>query len=131
MDNVARKLMQQGQRPIAVGCFFALGHSSVVIVAATAIAVSATTLQHQYPGLVAVGGAVGMALSATFLCAIAIVNTAVLIAVYRLLRRGKRGEAYRVDEIENFLAHPGLLGRGLRGPFLLIPRRWHTYPPGM
>src|SRR5712691_34701 len=56
IDNVTRKLMQDGKRPLAVGCFFALGHSSVVIVAATAIAVTATTLQHQYPGLVAVGG---------------------------------------------------------------------------
>ncbi len=131
IDNVARKLMHQGQRPIAVGCFFALGHSSVVIVAATAIAVSATTLQHQYPGLVAVGGAVGMALSATFLCAIAIVNTAVLIAVYRLLRRVNHGDAYRADEIETFLARRGLLGRVLRRLFRLISRSWHMYPLGM
>src|SRR5712692_6228626 len=131
IDNVTRKLMHQGKRPIAVGCFFALGHSSVVIVAATAIAVTATTLQHQYPGLVAVGGAVSTALSATFLCAIAIVNGAVLIAVYRLLRRVKRGEAYRADEIENFLARRGLLGRVLRGLFRLISRSWHMYPLGM
>ena len=131
IDNVARKLMHQGQRPIAVGCFFALGHSSVVIVAATAIAVSATTLQHQYPGLVAVGGAVGTALSATFLCAIAVVNTAVLIAVYRLLRRVKRGEAYRTDEVETFLARRGLLGRVLRRLLRLISRSWHMYPLGM
>ena len=131
IDNVARKLMHQGQRPIAVGCFFALGHSSVVIVAATAIAVSATTLQHQYPGLVAVGGAVGTALSATFLCAIAVVNTAVLIAVYRLLRRVKRGEAYRTDEVETFLARRGLLGRVLRRLFRLISRSWHMYPLGL
>ena len=131
IDNVTRKLMHQGKRPIAVGCFFALGHSSVVIVAATAIAVSATTLQHRYPGFVAVGGAFGTALSATFLCAIAIVNAAVLIAVYRLLRRVKRGDTYRADEIEAFLARRGLLGRVLRRLFRLISRSWHMYPLGM
>jgi high-affinity nickel-transport protein len=131
IDNVTRKLMHQGQRPIAVGCFFALGHSSVVVVAATIIAVSATTLQHQYPGLVAVGGAFGTALSATFLCAIAIVNAAVLIAVYRLLRRVKRGDTYRADEVETFLARRGLLGRVLRRFFRLISRSWHMYPLGL
>src|SRR5271156_1978615 len=52
IDNVTRKLMQDGQRPVAVGFFFALGHSSIVLVAATAIAASATTLQQAYPGLV-------------------------------------------------------------------------------
>ena len=131
IDNVTRKLMHQGGRPIAVGCFFALGHSSVVIVAATAIAVSATTLQHQYPGLVAAGGAVGTALSATFLCAIAVVNAAVLVTIYRLLRRVKRGDAYRADELETFLARRGLLGRVLRRLFGLISRSWHMYPLGM
>src|SRR5713101_4434646 len=69
IDNVVRKLMHDGQRPIAVGFFFALGHSSVVIVAATAIAVGAATLRQRSPGLIEAGGAFGTAVSAAFLLA--------------------------------------------------------------
>jgi high-affinity nickel-transport protein len=56
IDNVTRKLMQEGQRPIGVGFFFALGHSTVVIVAAAAIAITARTLQDRFPGLPARSG---------------------------------------------------------------------------
>src|ERR1700680_898409 len=50
IDNVTRKLMQEGKRPIAVGFFFALGHSSVVLIASVAIAITASTLQNRLPG---------------------------------------------------------------------------------
>src|SRR5580700_4097256 len=81
IDNVTRKLMQQGQRPTAVGFFFAMGHSSVVLVAATLIAASGATLQHRYPGLVEAGSTFGTAVSSAFLLAIAAVNGAVLIGI--------------------------------------------------
>src|SRR5713101_3278892 len=58
IDNVTRKLMHDGQRPIGVGLFFALGHSTVVIVAATAIAATASTLQSRFPGLVESSGVI-------------------------------------------------------------------------
>src|SRR5437879_5745810 len=61
IDNVTRKLMHDGQRPIGVGFFFALGHSTVVVVAATAIAATASSLQSRFPSLVATGGATGPA----------------------------------------------------------------------
>jgi len=131
IDNVTRKLMHDGKRPVAVGCFFALGHSSVVLVAATAIAASAAPLQDRYPALADAGGALGTTLSAAFLLAIAVVNAAVLIAIYRLFRRVKRGGAYRADELETFLARRGLLGRLLRRLFGLVTRSWHMYLLGL
>src|SRR5438105_12811319 len=67
IDNVARKLIQEGKRPVAVGLFFALGHSSVVVVAATAIAASATSLQQRFPAIVEAGGVIGATVSAVFL----------------------------------------------------------------
>src|SRR5207249_11932428 len=91
IDHVTRKLMQEGKRPIGVGFFFALGHSSVVIVAATAIALTAGSLQFHFPGLIESGSVVGTAISAAFLLAIATLNTAVLIAVYRMFRQAARG----------------------------------------
>src|ERR1700722_18674398 len=59
IDNVTRKLMQEGKRPVTVGFFFAMGHSAVVIIAAAGIAVTASTLQDRFPGLLAVGGVIG------------------------------------------------------------------------
>jgi nickel/cobalt transporter (NiCoT) family protein len=131
IDNVTRKLMQDGQRPIAVGFFFALGHSSIVLVAATAIAASATTLQHSYTGLIDAGGAIGTAVSAAFLLAIAAVNAALLVAIYRLFGTVRRGGAYRADELDAFLARRGLLARLLRRLFRLISHSWHMYPLGL
>ncbi len=131
IDNVTRKLMQDGQRPVAVGFFFALGHSSIVLVAATAIAVSATTLQRGYPALADASGAIGTAVSAAFLLAIAAVNTALLVSIYRLFGTVRRGGAYRADELDAFLARRGLLARLLRRLFRLISRSWHMYPLGL
>ena len=89
IDNVTRKLMQDGQRPVAVGFFFALGHSSIVLVAATVIAASAATLQHRYPGLIDAGGTIGTAVSAAFLLAIAAVNAVLLVGTLPAVRDGK------------------------------------------
>jgi high-affinity nickel-transport protein len=75
IDNVTRKLMQEGKRPIGVGFFFALGHSTVVIIAVAVIAVTASTLQDRFPGLLAVGGVIGTTVSAGFLFIIAMIKT--------------------------------------------------------
>ena len=92
IDNVPRKLMQQGKRPIAVGFFFSLGHSTVVVAASIVIALTASSLQRGFPGLIELGGEVGASVSALFLFAIALINVLVLAGVYRIFRRLKRGE---------------------------------------
>ena len=86
IDNVTRKLMQVGQRPIAVGFFFALGHPMVVILAAAALAGTATALAGSFDHFKAVGGIVGTLVSALFLFAIAFTNLIVLRAVWRTFR---------------------------------------------
>ncbi|HZT86538.1 MAG TPA: HoxN/HupN/NixA family nickel/cobalt transporter [Stellaceae bacterium] len=130
IDNVTRKLMQEGKRPIGVGFFFALGHSTVVIVAATVVALTASTLQQSFPRLLEVGGVIGTSVSALFLFAIAAINVVVLTAVYRLLRRVRRGGSADDAELNAFLAQRGLLGRVFRRVFRLVSRSWHMYPLG-
>ena len=107
IDNVTRKLMQDGKRPIAVGFFFSLGHSTVVIAAAILIAFTASSLQRSFPGLIEAGGAVGTLVSAFFLFAIALINLVVLVGVFRVFRRAKRGEDYAEEELNVFLAQRG------------------------
>ncbi|HEY1799060.1 MAG TPA: HoxN/HupN/NixA family nickel/cobalt transporter [Stellaceae bacterium] len=127
IDNVTRKLMHDGKRPAAVGFFFALGHSTVVIAASVVVAVTAGSLEASHPRLVAAGGVVGTAVSALFLFAIAAVNMVVLAGVFRLLRRGGR---YGDAELDRFLARRGLMARVLGRLTRLIGQSWHMYPLG-
>jgi high-affinity nickel-transport protein len=74
IDNVTRKLMQEGKQPVAVGLMFSLGHSTVVLVGAVAIAATALVLQHRIDSVREIGGVIGTLVSALFLFGIAIVN---------------------------------------------------------
>src|SRR6476646_10203028 len=74
IDNVTRKLMQEGKRPIAVGFFFSLGHSTVVVVLTILIAVTAAAFADRFFAFKDVGGIIGTSVSALFLFAIAAAN---------------------------------------------------------
>jgi high-affinity nickel-transport protein len=130
IDNVTRKLMQDGKRPITVGLFFSLGHSTVVFAASLVIVLSASSLQQRFPGLIEVGGVVGTLVSVFFLIGIAIINFFVLVGVYRLFQRVRRGKTYTEEELNVFLSPRGLFGRLFRRLFRLISRSWHMYPLG-
>ena len=131
IDNVTRKLMQEGKRPIAVGFFFSLGHSTVVVVAVAAIALAAALLQSRFDWLKEVGGLIGTSVSAFFLFAIAIANIFILAAVHRSFRKVRRGERLVEGDLDVFLAKRGLLGRLFRPVFRLVRKSWHMYPLGL
>ena len=130
IDNVTRKLMQQGKRPVAVGLMFSLGHSTIVIVGSIALAATALVLQHHFDGARAIGGVIGTLASALFLFAIAIVNLIVLQSVYRSFRRVRRGEPYVEEDFDLLLGSRGFLSRIFRPMFSLIRCSWHMYPLG-
>jgi nickel/cobalt transporter (NiCoT) family protein len=131
IDNVTRKLMQQGQRPVAVGLFFSLGHSTVVVLASVAIAATAMAFSQQLATVRDVGGVVGTLASALFLLAIAIMNLFILVTVYRTFHRVRRGGAYVEEDLDTLLTGGGLLARVFRPLFGLIRRSWHMYPLGL
>ena len=130
IDNVTRKLMQEGKRPVAVGFFFSLGHSTIVVLLSIAIAITATALQSKYDNFTTVGGVVGTLVSAFFLFAIAIANILVLISIYRTFRIVKNGGKFVEEDLDLMLSRRGLMGRVLRRFFHLIERSWHMYPLG-
>ena len=113
IDNVTRKLMQEGKRPIAVGFMFSLGHSSVVVIGAAAIAGTALALQHRLDGVRNIGGIIGTLVSAFFL--FAIVNVIVLRSIYRTFVRVRRGEPYVAEDFDLLLGNRGLLARRRSG----------------
>ena len=130
IDNVTRKLMQDGKRPVAVGFMFSLGHSTVVVLGAAAIAGTALALQHRLNPLRNIGAVVGTLVSAFFLFAIAIVNLIVLRSVFHAFQRVRRGEPYLEEQFNMLLAGRGFLARLFRPLFRLIRRSWHMYPLG-
>jgi high-affinity nickel-transport protein len=131
IDNVTRKLMQQGKRPVAVGLMFSLGHSTVVVVGAIAIAATALALQHRIDSVREIGGVIGTLVSSLFLFAIAIVNLIVLHSVIRSFVRVRRGEPYVDEDFDLLLGNRGFLSRLFRPMFNLIHRSWHMYPLGV
>ncbi len=130
IDNVTRKLMQEGKRPVAVGLMFSLGHSTIVLLGSAAIAATALTLQHRMEAARHIGGIVGTSMSALFLLSIALVNLLVLRSVYRAFVRVRRGEKYVEEDFDMLLGSRGFLSRLFRPMFKIIRRSWHMYPLG-
>ncbi len=130
IDNVTRKLMQQGKRPVAVGFLFSLGHSTIVVLGSAAIAATALALQHRMDAARAIGGVVGTLVSTLFLFAIAIVNLVVLRSIYCAFVRVREGAPYVEEDFDMLLSGRGFLSRLFRPMFDLITRSWHMYPLG-
>ena len=129
IDNVTRKLMQEGQRPLTVGLWFAIGHSAIVLIAATVIALAASTLE-DFEALGQSGGVIATIISAAFLFVIAIMNLFILHGVWQRFRAVRRGEPYASEDLDILLAGRGLIARILRPFFRLVRRSWHMAPLG-
>ena len=94
IDNTTRKLMQDGQRPVGVGLFFSLGHSTIVVALSVADRLCGRPRQ-RHPGAPRVGGLIGTSVSAIFLLVIGFINLVVLIDIYRMFRRVSAGRRVR------------------------------------
>jgi high-affinity nickel-transport protein len=131
IDNVTRKLMQDGQRPVTTGLFFSLGHSTVVVLASMAIAATASALSANLAAWHDVGGLIGTSVSAVFLLGIAVMNLFILASVYRAFHRVKNGGTYADDDLDVLLSGGGLLARIFRPVFGIVRKSWHMYPLGL
>jgi len=138
IDNTTRKLMSDGQRPLAVGFFFSLGHSTVVfglaVLLATGIKAIAGPVQDDSSTLHHYTGLIGTSVSGVFLYLIAILNVIVLVGILRLFVRLRRGD-YDPEkdgaELEQHLDNRGLLNRFLGRFTKSITKSWHMYPVGL
>jgi high-affinity nickel-transport protein len=132
IDNTTRKLMTDGQRPKAVGFWFAMGHSTLVLVMAVLIAVGAqavgTLSDDHSPARHALGFA-GTLASGLFLYLIAIMNVIAMIGIYRAFSKLRDG-SYSDVEIEAALNDRGFLARLLRPIMNRITRSVQLYPVG-
>jgi len=127
IDNVTRKLMQQGQRPVGVGLYFSLGHSTIVLGLSVAIALTSVAIKGRFHAYESIGGIVGTAISAFFLLAIALANLLILISVYQTFQHVKAGGRYVDEDLNLLLAKRGFFGRLFRSLFRLVDHSWQMY----
>jgi nickel/cobalt transporter (NiCoT) family protein len=131
IDNTTRAFLQRGKRPLGIGFFFSLGHSSVVFALATGLAVAASTVKAKIPSFQTWGGYVGAGVSGVFLLAIGLLNLLVLVDIGRIFRDMRRGSLDE-ERLEERLMDRGLMSRGLlRRLGDRITSSWHMYPLGV
>lgn len=130
IDNVTRKLMQEGKRPIGVGFFFSLGHSTIVVGLTVFIAITALGLK-DFSGLQNFGGIVGTLVSSIFLLVIAVINIVVLLDIYKTFREVRNGGVYNDYTLDESLNKRGLMARFFRPLLAITKNSWNMYPIGV
>ncbi len=134
IDNTTRKLMGEGKRPVSVGFWFSLGHSSIVFALCVLLAAGVRALAGQVEvgtsTLHTVTGIVGTGVSALFLYVIGLLNLAVLVGILRVFRQ-MRGGRYDEAALEEQLNNRGLMNRVLGGATKAVKKSWQMYPVGV
>jgi high-affinity nickel-transport protein len=134
IDNTTRKLMSEGQRPLSVGFFFSLGHSTIVFALGALVTVGVRGLsgavQDKGSALHKATDVVGPVVSGSFLFVIGIVNLVILVSIVRIFRRMRHGE---IDEqgLDHELSQRGFMNRFCGRATRAIRKPWHMYPLGM
>jgi high-affinity nickel-transport protein len=134
IDNTTRKLMADGQRPLGVGFFFSLGHSSVVaglaILLNFGIAAVGSQLKDENSALHHYTGLIGVTVSGTFLMLIAILNLIVMVSIVKVFFKMRQG-AYSEEELEKHLDSRGFFMRFFGPIAKRIDKSWKMYPLGL
>ena len=134
IDNTTRKLMADGKRPVSVGFWFSLGHSSIVFILCLLLSFGVKALAGQLGNdsstLHSVTGLVGTAVSGTFLYIIGILNLFVLFGILKVFREMRSGD-YDEAALEEQLNNRGFMNRILGGATKAVTKPWHMYPVGL
>ncbi len=131
IDDTTRFLLQKGKKPLGVGFFFSLGHSTIVFGLALGLAVAAKAVESEIPKFQNYGSIIGASVSGLFLWLIGTLNLLVFIDIIKVWRDFKNG-TYRREHLEELLGQRGLLNRIFGGRFQrFINHSWQMYPLGL
>jgi len=131
VDDTVRYMLQKGKKPLGVGFFFSLGHSTVVLALAIGIAFAASAVKTELPQLKNMGAVIGAGVSGTFLWIIGILNLLVLLDILRIWQTAKSG-THSHAHLEALLQKRGLLNRLFGGRLQkLMNHSWQMYPLGL
>jgi len=131
IDNAVRKLVQAGGTPKWAGLYFALGHSTVVVMATMLLSETAIGPWGEDSLGRRVGGLIGTSVSAAFLLLIALINLVTFISLWRTFRSLRRQASYQAGNLDAVATGPGVLARLLRPAFRIVTKSWHMYPLGL
>jgi nickel/cobalt transporter (NiCoT) family protein len=133
IDNTTRKLMADGKRPLSVGFWFSLGHSSIVFALSFLLSVGVKALvgpvQNDNSSLHHYTGLIGTTVSGTFLFVLAAINMVILVGILKVFRDMRRG-VYDEETLEEHLANRGLMNRILRPIMKSVTRPGQMYGVG-
>ncbi|KAK1138320.1 hypothetical protein N8T08_002846 [Aspergillus melleus] len=130
IDLMTRRLLATGQRPVTVGTFFSLGHSTIVIITSIVVAATAAAVSSRFDSFSTVGGIIGTSVSAAFLILLGLMNGYILYKLYKQMQKvldlpeGQEDEAWKIEG-------GGVLFSVLKRMFKLIDRPWKMYPLGI
>jgi high-affinity nickel-transport protein len=134
IDNTTRKLMAEGQRPLSVGFFFSLGHSTVVFLLGVLVVFGVRglsgALEDDGSTLHTATGLVGPAVSGSFLFLIGLLNLVILVNILGIFRRMRRGDLDE-QELEDQLQARGFMNRFYGRATRAIRKPWQMYPLGL
>jgi nickel/cobalt transporter (NiCoT) family protein len=141
IDLMTRRLIASGQRPVTVGTFFSLGHSTIVIVTCIVVAATSGALRDRFDNFQYVGGIIGTSVSAAFLVLLSLGNGWILFRLVKRLRQvlqepdqhSEVGAEQNGDEAANNLQleGAGFMANVFRKMFRIIDRPWKMYPLGV
>ncbi|OOF92463.1 hypothetical protein ASPCADRAFT_517854 [Aspergillus carbonarius ITEM 5010] len=130
IDLMTRRLLATGQKPVTVGTFFSLGHSTIVIITSIVVAATAAAISSRFDSFSTIGGIIGTSVSAAFLILLGLMNAYILYKLYKQLQKvidlpeGQEDEIWKIEG-------GGLLFTVLKRMFKLIDRPWKMYPLGI
>ena len=134
IDNTTRKLMTDGQRPLSVGFWFSLGHSSIVFLLSLLLSLGVRALAGQVESesstLHTATGVIGTSVSGVFLYLIGIINLVVLVGIIKVFQQMRRG-SFDEAELEKQLNSRGFMNRFLNRTTKAVRKPWHMYPLGL
>jgi high-affinity nickel-transport protein len=130
IDNTTRKLLNERKRPLTVGTWFSLGHSTIVCGMIVALVLATEFIQRQYNTFASVGAVLGTLISGVFLFVIGIVNVLIVLDVYRMFR-GVRDHELDQQALDEQMNKRGFLNRIFGRFFRVVTEPWQIYPIGL
>lgn len=129
IDLMTRRLIASGQRPVTVGMFFSLGHSTIVVVTSIVVAATASAVSKRFDSFSHVGGIIGTSVSAAFLLILGGMNVYILVKLVKQLKKLIRSNDAELEDFQ--IQGAGCLFNLFKKMFKLIDRPWKMYPLGV
>lgn len=130
IDNVVRQFTQQRKPSLAIGLWFALGHSTIVIIFTLIVAIFANAFKPQIDAFQTIGGTLATLISGSFLLLIAFINFFIFLKIWNVFKEFRTNKHYSIEDMDNILDSRGFLTRFLKPAFRMVSKEWHMYPLG-